>query len=208
MKRTQAIKQQLMIFLFLFLASSLWSLSPTFIPRAFIGISTTVGRHHVQFVNYKGSSGVSFGFNVNMGIYVVDNPRYKGGLQFTLLEGASFEKNRRQTSENFDLPNKDFDKHIIFNFAQFRSSSVGWFSRINLSSTMQLEHQLGFGIFGTTEKDQLYDLGLSNTAGIIIGNPNQINYRIAITHDAQVGTGNPNYKMSNLGILLGGVRHF
>jgi len=143
-----------------------------------------------------------------LGIYAISSENYDGGLQFTLIEGASFDKNRRRLSEDFELNDTAFDKHIIFKFAQFRSTNIGWFSRVKLTEKIHLDHQFGLGIFGTTEKDQLFDLGLHNSFSLLLGNVSSINYKIGLMHDAQVGTGNPNYKMSNVGVLIGASRSF
>jgi len=44
-----------------------------FSPKAFISITTTFGRHNIQFVDFANSSGLSFGFNVNLGIYDISS---------------------------------------------------------------------------------------------------------------------------------------
>lgn len=197
-----------MFILLLAFSVSTLNAQDAFTPKAFISISATAGSHSITFVDFDKSAGLSFGFDVNVGIYAVQKTKFQGGFQFALLEGASYEENRRQISEDFVLPNADFDKHIIFKFAQFRSSTVGWFSQVQLKETISLEHQIGFGIFGTTEKDQLYDFGMRNSLGVIIGTPGRINLKLGLIHDAQIGIGNPNYTMSNIGVLIGGVRRF
>ena len=176
-------------------------------PTAYIGISAFIGKHNISFKEYKNSKGWSFGFNVSLGLYLVNNDTYHGGLQFTLLEGASYEKNRRQISEDFELPNKDYDKHILFKFAQFRSSIIGWFNEFEVNN-FSIFHRIGFGIFGTTEKDQLFDFSMQNTLGILSNTQNNTRFLIGVTHDAQIGVGNPNYTMSNVGLTFGGFRSF
>ncbi len=179
-----------------------------FSPKAFISISGNIGRHNVRFIDFADAPGASFGFQVSVGIYALQKEGYEGGLHFTLVEGASYNKNRRQLSEDFDLPNPDFDKHHIFKFAQFRSSNIGWFSKVKVGE-LELFHQLGIGIFGTTELDQLYDFGLHNSLGVITGKqPDKLRFMIGVSHDKQVGSGNPNYTMSNIGVLFGGRRSF
>jgi len=158
--------------------------------------------------NYAKSPGFSFGFSVSAGIYAVDNGDFRGGLVVTLLEGASRDEKRRQLSEDFDIPHKEFDKHILFKFAQFRSATIGWFSEWDASDNNTLYHQLGFGIFGTTESDQLLDFGMSNQAGVLLGNPDSFRARLGATYDTTFGTGNPNYVQNNLGFTFGGYRSF
>jgi len=149
-------------------------------PSFFLTINGTLGKHTIRFKDFKKSSGLSFGFSVSAGIYAVNKGDYKGGLVFTLLEGASRDTNRRQLSEDFELPNSSFDKHVIFNFAQFRSGTIGWFSQLQVADKLDVYHQIGFGIFGTTEKDQLFDFGMSNQAGILTGNQNEFRFRLGI----------------------------
>ena len=177
-------------------------------PAAFISISGTLGRHTVKFKDYAKSPGFSFGFSVSAGIYAVNNNDFRGGLVLTLLEGASRDEQRRQLSEDFDLPDKNFDKHIIFKFAQFRSATIGWFSEYDTSENTTLYHQIGFGIFGTTERDQLLDFGMSNQAGVLLGNSDTIRARLGGTFDTTFGTGNPNYVQNNIGFTFGGFRSF
>ncbi|NAS31071.1 hypothetical protein GTQ40_08830 [Flavobacteriaceae bacterium R38] len=177
-------------------------------PKAFISISGTLGKHKINFKNYAKSPGFSFGFSVSAGIYAVDNGDFRGGLVVTLLEGASRDEKRRQLSEDFDIPHKEFDKHIIFKFAQFRSATIGWFSEWDASDNNTLYHQLGFGIFGTTERDQLLDFGMSNQAGILLGDQDSFRARLGATYDTTFGTGNPNYTQNNIGFTFGGFRSF
>lgn len=177
-------------------------------PSAFISISGTLGRHNIKFKDFAQSPGFSFGFSVSAGIYAVDNGDYRGGLVLTLLEGASRNEKRRQLSEDFDPPKPEFDKHIIFKFAQFRSANIGWFSEWDVSDNVTLYHQIGFGIFGTTERDQLLDFGMANQAGVLLGNPDSIRARLGANHDTTFGTGNPNYIQNNLGFTFGGFRAF
>ena len=175
-------------------------------PTAFITINGTLGRHSITFKDFDKSPGYSFGFSVSAGIYAVDNENYRGGLVFTLLEGASRDTRRRQLSEDFELPFPEFDKHEIFNFAQFRSATIGWFSEFETSDRIALYHQIGFGIFGTTERDQLLDFGMSNQAGVLIGDENKFRLRLGVNYDNTFGTGNPNYLQNNLGFTFGGYR--
>lgn len=177
-------------------------------PGFFLTINGTLGKHTIKFKNFAKSSGFSFGFSVSAGIYAVQKGDYKGGLVFTLLEGASRNVDRRQMSEDFDLPHKSFDKHSIFNFAQFRSGTIGWFQEIKITDTLDIYHQLGFGIFGTTEKDPLLDFGMANQAGLLIGNKDNFRFRLGATYDTTFGTGNPNYKQNNIGITFGGFNDF
>jgi hypothetical protein len=172
-------------------------------PTAYLSIQIFVGKHHIAFKDYKKSKGLSFGFNVSLGLYLIHNDDYHGGLQFTLLEGASYEENRRQLSEDFDLPNKDYDKHIIFKFSQFRSANIGWFNQLDIDD-YAIFYRLGFGIFGTTEKDQLFDFSMHNTLGLLANSNNKTSFLIGFSHDAQIGIGNPNYTMSNTALTFGG----
>ena len=176
-------------------------------PTAYLSISAFIGKHNVSFKEYANSRGWSFGFNVSLGLYLINDDSYHGGLQFTLLEGASYEKNRRQLSEDFELPNKEYDKHILFKFAQFRSTSIGWFNEFDIDN-FSIFHRIGFGIFGTTEKDQLFDFSMHNALGIITNTQQNTRFLIGVIHDAQIGVGNPNYTMSNIGLTFGGFRSF
>jgi hypothetical protein len=176
-------------------------------PTAYISIQVFVGQHGISFKNYHNSKGLSFGFNLSLGLYLINNNTYHGGLQFTLLEGASYEKNRRQISEDFKLVNPNYDKHIIFKFTQFRSANIGWFNQFDINNS-SIFHRLGFGIFGTTEKDQLFDFSMHNTLGVILNKDNNTNFLIGISHDAQIGIGNPNYSMKNLVLTFGGFGDF
>jgi len=160
-------------------------------PTAFITINGTLGRHSITFKDFDKSPGYSFGFSVSAGIYAVNNENYRGGLVFTLLEGASRDTRRRQLSEDFELPFPEFDKHEIFNFAQFRSATIGWFSEFETSDRVALYHQIGFGIFGTT---------------VLIGDENKFRLRLGVNYDNTFGTGNPNYLQNNLGFTFGGYR--
>ncbi len=177
-------------------------------PAAFISISGTLGRHKINFKNHAKSPGFSFGFSVSAGIYAVDNGDFRGGLVVTLLEGASKDEERRQLSEDFKPPYPQYDKHIIFKFAQFRSATIGWFSEWDASDNNTLYHQIGFGIFGTTESDQLLDFGMSNQAGVLLGNADSFRARLGVNYDTTFGTGNPNYVQNNLGFTFGGFRAF
>lgn len=178
-------------------------------PKAFISFDMVLGRHNVQFKTFAHSPGFSFGFKVNAGIYIVESQNYRGGLQFTLIEGASNNKDRRRLSEEFDRPNKEFDKHIVYKFAMFRSSNVGWFSEISVSDNITFFHQLGFGIFGLTENDPLYNFGMHNHVGILTGKPeDNIRLRLGVLHDLTIGNGNPNYSISNLAFSIGGLKNF
>lgn len=176
-------------------------------PSAYLSISAFIGQHKISFKNYTKSKGTSFGFNVSLGIFLINNKDYHGGLQFTLLEGASMDKKRRQLSENFNLPNKNYDKHILFNFAQFRAANIGWFNQID-TNNFSFFHLIGFGVFGTTEKDQLFDFSMHNALGILTNKANTTRFLMTITHDAQIGVGNPNYTMSNTAFSFGGFRTF
>jgi len=177
-------------------------------PAAFISISGTLGRHTVNFKNFAKSPGFSFGFSVSAGIYAINNEDYRGGIQITLLEGASRNEERRTTSEGFIPPHDEFDKHIIFKFAQFRSATIGWFSEFDTSDSSTIYHQLGFGIFGTTESDQLLDFGMSNQLGILTGDADNFRGRFGLNYDTTFGTGNPNYTQNNIGFTFGGFRSF
>lgn len=176
--------------------------------KAFISISGTLGKHTVKFKDFAKSSGLSFGFNINVGIYAINNQNYQGGLVFTLLEGASREEHRSQLSEDFIPPYAKYDKHLLFKFAQFRSANIAWFSQFKANNNLTIYHQLGFGIFGTTERDQLLDFGLSNQFGFLVGQQNSFKGRFGISHDTTFGTGNPNYTQNNIGFTFGGFRGF
>lgn len=202
------MKKLMLCLLLSSLTLSTFAQPPSSTPRAFISISGTLGGHSISFKDFANSPGFSFGYSVSLGIYAVTNPTYKGGLVLTLLEGASRNKNRRQQSIDFDLPHATYDKHEIFNFAQFRSGNIGWFSEFKVSEGFACYHQVGFGIFGTTEKDPLLDFGMSHQAGILTGNENGFRFRLGINYDTTFGTGNPNYKQNNVGITFGGYRNF
>jgi len=202
-----------LIFTFVFLLavishSSAQNLTNSSDPNFFLTINGTLGKHTIKFKNGAKSSGLSFGFSVSAGIYAVNEEDFRGGLVFTLLEGASRDEERRQLSEDFDLAYPKYDKHIIFNFAQFRSATIGWFSELNVADNLDIYHQIGFGIFGTTERDQLLDFGMSNQAGILTGEDDEFRFRLGITYDNTFGTGNPNYKQDNIGLTFGGFRSF
>ncbi len=205
MKQGASLKFCILFFIFFYFYS--YSQSTLNKPAAFISISAFGGRHNISFKDFAKSTGWSFGLNLSMGIYLINKSDYHGGLQFNLLEGASFEKQRRQLSEDFILPNKNYDKHIIFKFAQFRSTSIGWFNQIDVDN-FSLFHQIGFGIFGTTEKDQLFDFSMHNALGILTNNNNNTRLLISVMHDIQIGLGNPNYRMSNTALSVGGFRNF
>jgi len=198
-------KSSIIILSFIYLNS--YSQSSLDKPSVYISINAFLGKHKIAFKNYANSIGTSFGFNVSLGIYLINNRDYHGGLQFNLIEGASLDKKRRQLSENFNLPNKNYDKHILFNFAQFRSTNIGWFNQIDINN-YSIFHQIGFGIFGTTEKDQLFDFSIHNALGILTNKQNNTRFLIAIIHDAQIGIGNSNYTMSNTAFSFGGFRSF
>lgn len=172
-----------------------------FCQNFFLSLEGTFGRHNVEFKEFTSSPGASFGFKVSAGFLIVDANGYCGGPQYTLVEGASFNNRRRQLSEDFDLPNKDYDKHIVYNFAMFRSSNIGWASFIDIGNST-LYHQIGFGIFGLTENDPLFNFGLNNQLGIQFGQQNY-HWRIGFMHDWTIGNGNPNYSISNLGLNFG-----
>lgn len=179
-----------------------------FTPKAFLSIDLVLGRHNVAFKTFADSPGFSFGFKVNAGFYIVNNTNYQGGFQFTLIEGASNNSDRRRLSEEFDRPNKDFDKHIVYKFAMFRSSNVGWFSEFKVGE-LTLFHQIGAGIFGLTENDPLFNLGLHNHIGILTGDPgDKVRLKMGVLHDLTVGNGNPNYSISNLAFSVGGFKNF
>lgn len=167
----------------------------------FLSFEGTMGRHNVAFKNYASSPGMSFGFKVSAGFTVVESGAYSGGPQYTLIEGASYHAKRRQLSEDFERPNKDFDKHIIYDFAMFKSSNVGWTSFIELGGST-FYHSLGFGIFGLTENDPLYNFGMHNNAGILFGKA-ATQWRLGLSHDVTIGNGNPNYSISNLALNVG-----
>jgi len=196
--------------MFLFFANNLYSqeILENSKPNFFLTINGTIGKHTIKFKKFSKSSGLSFGFSVSAGIYAIHKGDYKGGLVFTLLEGASRNIERRQTSEDFELVHPKFDKHIIFNFAQFRSATIGWFNEIEITEKLDIYHQLAFGIFGTTENDQLLDFGMSNQAGILTGEEDAFRFRLGATYDTTFGTGNPNYKQNNFGVTFGGFRSF
>lgn len=177
-------------------------------PAAFFNVTTFVGRHNIGFSGFADSPGPSFGFQASLGIYVVNSRKYRGGLHYTTVEGASYDENRRQTSEDFVLPDAGFDKHLIFNFAMFRSGAVGWFHQLEFDR-LSVYHRIGIGIFGTTELDQLYNLGLHNNLGAIMGGDrDNVRWTVGLMHDVQIGSGNPNYSMSNIAFTVGGYREF
>jgi hypothetical protein len=196
------------IFLFLYMASTYGFGQTANRHNAFISVQGTLGLHTIAFKDFAKSSGVSFGYLVSAGIYAVQKPKYHGGLQFTLLEAASRNPNRRQISEDFTLPKPSFDKHIIFNFAQFRSGNIGWFQNYQLKPKCLIYHLIGFGVFGTTEKDQLLDFGMHNQLGLIWGKQNGFCLKTGLVLDQTFGTGNPNYLQHNIGLSLGGSRAF
>ncbi len=200
------MKLRIALFCLLLSLASFLSLAQNF-PAAFLNISATLGRHNISFNDFSNSPGPSFGFKVSLGIYAINKNIYSGGLIFTLLEGASYDSERRQLSEDFILPNQDFDKHIIFKFAQFRSATIGWFNNLKVGNT-ELYHQIGFGIFGTTERDQLFDFSIHNELGVYLGKIDKFRLALGLTHDKTIGSGNPNYDMSNLGLIIGGIRTF
>jgi len=201
-------KKRILASCFIIFFSMLCSAQETNNPTAFISISGTLGRHTINFKNDTKSPGFSFGFSISAGIYAVNSNRYRGGLHITLLEGASRNEKRRQTSEEFDPPHPEFDKHIIFKFAQFRSATIGWFNEWDAADSLTFYHQLGFGIFGTTESDQLLDFGMSNQSGVLTGNSESFRGRFGINYDTTFGTGNPNYTQNNIGFTFGGFRSF
>lgn len=167
----------------------------------FLSFEGTLGRHNVEFKEFASSPGMSFGFKVSAGFTVLESGNYSGGPQYTLIEGASYHPSRRQLSEDFELNNTDFDKHIVYNFAMFRSSSVGWMSFIDIGGST-FYHSIGFGIFGLTENDPLYNFGLHNNAGFLFGKATT-QWKLGLSHDWTIGNGNPNYSISNLALNLG-----
>jgi|GEM_PF-5639521 len=176
--------------------------------KAFISIKAFVGKHVIRFRGSGDSPGASFGFLVSAGIILVDKGDYHGGLEFTLMEGASYNKERRELSESFERPHTNYDKHVIFNFAQFRSSTIGWYSQVDRDN-LSFTHRIGFGIFGTTEKDQLFDFSMNNRFGLLTGNnPQKARASFEVAHDLQIGIGNPNYGMYNLALAIGAQRGF
>lgn len=177
-------------------------------PSAFISLQITLGRHNIIFNDFAKAPGMSFGFKFNTGIYIITDKEFRGGLQYTLIEGASYNKNRRKLSEDFVLPNPKFDKHLVFKFAQFKSSNVGWFSEIDLEDNFTIFHQIGFGIFGLTEKSPLLDFAMHNHLGVIFQDRTGFRINSGIMHDITIGTGNPNYDINNLGWTFGGFRGF
>ncbi len=208
MKNGIFIRLYVTLLLSLCLGSTITKAQETYQPSAFIAINGTLGRHNIIFRHFAKSPGLSFGYNVSVGIYAVNKEKYKGGLQITLLEGASRNENRRRLSEEFEIPYPDFDKHRVFKFAQFRSATIGWFSEYTFAENRTLYHQIGFGIFGTTELDQLLDFGMTNHVGILLGAPQGFNMRLGLSYDTTFGTGNPNYLQNNVGFVFGGHRSF
>lgn len=184
------------------------SVTDEYNPSIFASIQFTLGRHNVSFKDFAKSPGMSFGFKFNLGIYIITEQDFRGGLQYTLVEAASYNKNRRKLSEDFDLPNKNYDKHLVFKFAQFKSSNIGWFSEFDLENNLTLFHQIGFGIFGLTEKSPLLDFAMHNHLGLIFQDNTGFRINTGIMHDATIGIGNPNYDISNLGLTFGGFRAF
>ena len=87
----------------------------------------------------------------------------------------------------------------------FRFLSDALFGR---GDSFSVFHRIGFGIFGTTEKDQLFDFGMHNALGILTNKGKNTRFIIGVIHDAQIGVGNPNYTMSNIGLTFGGFRSF
>jgi hypothetical protein len=172
--------------------------------QVFVNINGFAGSHTIVFKDFKNSTGLSFGYAINLGIYAINKTNYQGGLFFGLLEGASRDLSRRKLSEDFVLEDSKFDKHIIFNFAQFRSGHIGWFNEFNIGPRSMLYHQIGFGIFGTTEKDQLLDFGMAHQLGLLLGNQEKFRMRIGLIYDTSFGTGNPNYIQKNIGLSIGG----
>lgn len=170
----------------------------------FLSLEGTFGRHNVQFKEFAHTPAASFGFKVSAGLLVIQGEKYQGGPVYTLIEGASYHKDRRRLSEDFELNNKDFDKHIVYKFAMFRSSNVGWASFYNVGNT-RLYHTVGFGIFGLTENDPLYNFGMHNSFGIQLGQK-AYQWKIGLGHDVTIGNGNPNYSISNLGLNVGMAR--
>lgn len=203
-----SMKKYLLIISLCSLAGKLVAQNDKNFPQAFISMQFVLGKHNVQFKTLGNSPGFSFGFKLNAGIYFINEGNYSGGLQFTLVEGASNNKKRRQMSEDFERPNKGFDKHIVYKFAMFRSSNVGWFSELK-TGELTLFHQIGFGIFGLTENDPLYNFGMHNHVGLITQQAtDQARLHLGILHDWTIGSGNPNYSISNIGLSMGGMRNF
>lgn len=200
------MKKNLFLISLLLLCCHFLPAQDDFNPRAFISISGTFGKHSISFKNDAKSPGFSFGYSVSAGIYALQRGDYRAGLMLTLLEGASRNRKRRQLSEDFELPFPQYDKHHLFNFAQFRAANIGWFQELDLGEEVSIYHQIGFGIFGTTELDQLLDFGLSNQLGFLLGGKDSFRGRLGLNLDTSFGTGNPNYKQSNLGITFGGFR--
>lgn len=200
----------ILIFLLVSTKSQLYAQSNTeaYNPSIFASIQFTLGRHEVIFKKFAKSPGMSFGFKFNLGIYIVTEPDFRGGLQYTLVEGASYHKHRRQLSEDFDLPNKNYDKHLVFKFAQFKSSNIGWVSEFDVEDNLTLFHQIGFGIFGLTEKSPLLDFAMHNHLGINFQDKTGFRIHTGLMHDITIGIGNPNYDVNNLGLTVGGFRAF
>lgn len=173
--------------------------------KLFLSIGGSIGRHSIEFVSLGTSPGLSFGLSVEGGIYATHHNKYKGGLYFNYTDAASRNVDRRAMSESFVLPNPKFDKHIIFNFAQFRASNIGWFSEYEHKASIALFHRIGFGIFGTTERDQLYDFALHHEVGTFLGSSSKFRVKLGLVLDHTFGTGNPNYKQSNIALLVGGI---
>lgn len=176
----------------------------TFGQGVFLSIEGTFGRHNVQFKEFSNSPGASFGFKVSAGLLVIQGEGYQGGPQYTLIEGASYNKNRRRLSEDFVLNDPSFDKHIVYKFAMFRSSNVGWASFIPIGNG-RLYHTVGFGIFGLTENDPLMNFGIHNSLGIELGQ-RSFRWKFGLGHDLTIGNGNPNYSISNLALNMGLIR--
>ncbi|WP_338760568.1 hypothetical protein WAF17_13850 [Bernardetia sp. ABR2-2B] len=210
----KSIFLSLFLIVFFFLKVKAQTTTPTLEknPKAFISMSVILGRHDVVFKKFNHAAGMSFGFKINAGIYVTNSKRYRGGLQFTLIEGASNNKDRRRLSEEFELIDKDFDKHIIYKFAMFRSSNIGWFSELKLGqekNNIALFHQVGFGIFGLTENNPLFNFGMHNSLGVITGDfTDNFRLKVGLLHDTMIGTGNPNYGVNNFGFSIGGMKNF
>lgn len=177
-------------------------------PSAFLSLQVTLGRHNVIFKDFAKTPAMSFGFKLNAGIYVITNRDFRGGLQYTLIEGASYHKNRRKLSEDFVLPHPEYDKHLVFKFAQFKSSNVGWFSEIDLEDNYTLFHQIGFGRFGLTEKSPLLDFAMHNHVGLVMRDKTGFRVNAGLMHDLTIGIGNPNDDISNIGVTLGSFRGF
>lgn len=190
-------------FVFLFMLSAIVSFGQS--DKLFLSIGGSIGRHNIEFVSIGSSPGLSFGLSVEGGIYATHHLKYKGGLYFNYTDAASRNVDRRAMSESFVLPNPKFDKHIIFNFAQFRASNIGWFSEYELKPSIALFHRIGFGIFGTTERDQLYDFALHHEVGTLLGSSSKFRVKLGLVLDHTFGTGNPNYKQSNIALVVGGI---